>query len=439
MSSPVSGAVLLPTVNSGTLTFYSYPESDSGQAAGANGYAAGAVWNTVSTGTMTVGTGYIVKPSIDASTITFTGTGLNTGNQTISGLTYTTANPKHGFNLIGNPYPSYLNVMPSINSNSNLEPTVWYRTRDNSSLYHCETVNTTSGFGTNASNTGRVTGYIPPMQGFWVRTTSAADNNPQSISLSNANRSHSTTVSEPGVGNVPTTSLKAPSTKNQVYTVLGLNVSNGTTGDETIVMFTPEASSGLDAYDSGKMSNGSASIPELFTVANNTELAINTMSDIPYDTDIALGFTTGKAGSFSISASLITNFAEGTQILLKDMLDPQNPVITDLTSDAYNFNSEITSGNTSRFTLIFKAPSTTTGINPESNGNVWISTHNGQIVINGTTNRVMLEVFNTLGQKVISRNLTGINAQLNNSLATGAYLVRLTFEGKSITRKIIID
>ncbi|MEI6754999.1 MAG: T9SS type A sorting domain-containing protein, partial [Paludibacter sp.] len=437
MSSPVSGASSLPTVSTGTLTFYSYPESDINQSTGANGYAAGAFWNTVSTGTMSVGTGYIIKPST-TSTVTFSGTGLNTGSQTISGLTYSSANPKHGFNLIGNPYPSYLNVLPSISANSDgIEPTVWYRTRDVAGYYHCETVNSTDGFGTNSSLTGRVTGYIPPMQGFWVRTKL----NNQSIALSNSNRSHTTTVTQPGVGSVPTTPLKAPTLKNETYGLLGLNVFNGITGDETIIKFYSGATNNLDPYDSGKMSNGNVNIPELFTVVEGSQLAINTMNSIPYDTEIALGFTTGKSGDFTINTSLMSNFSEGTQILLKDNIDPLNPVITDLTTQSYSFNSDTTTSNATRFTLIFKAPSVATEINDtENKENVWISTRNGQIEVNGNTNnKTMLEVFNALGQKVISKNLTGTNAQLKNSLATGAYLVKLTTEGKSITRKIIID
>ena len=163
------------------------------------------------------------------------------------------------------------------------------------------------------------------------------------------------------------------------------------------------------------------------------------MNSIPYDTEIALGFTTGKSGDFTINASLMSNFAEGTQILLKDNIDPLNPVITDLVKQSYSYNSDTTTSNTSRFTLIFKAPSVATVINPESNGNVWISTRNGQIVINGTANRATLEVFNTVGQKVISRILSGTNIHENNNLPVGAYLVKLTNEGKSITKKIIID
>ena len=440
MSSPVSGAAALPTVDSGTLTFYSYPENDSRQAAGVNGvYAAGAVWNSVSSGTMTVGTGYIVHSSASTPTITFSGTGLNAGNQTISGLTYTSANPKHGFNLIGNPYPSYLNVLPSITANTQLDATVWYRTRDTNEtpLYHFETVNATTGVGTNASLTGRVTGYIPPMQGFWIRTKS----NNQSITLSNTNRSHELTdVSMTGYANTPTTPLKAPAMKNQVYTLLGLNVSNGTYGDETILMFVPEATSGLDAYDSGKMNNNNASIPEIYTVVGGEQVAINCSNSIQYDTEMQLGFTTGTAGTFSIKASQFSNFDAGTKVILKDYLDINNPVIADLSDgSSYTFSSAITSNNNSRFALVFRAPSIATDINPESIGNVWISTRNGQIVVNCTANRTTLEIFNIVGQKVISRNLTGTFAQLNNSLATGTYLVKLTTEGKSITRKIIID
>ena len=71
---------------------------------------------------------------------------------------------------------------------------------------------------------------------------------------------------------------------------------------------------------------------------------------------------------------------------------------------------------------------------------MWISTRNGQIVVNGNTSSgAMLEVFNAVGQKVISRNLSTTNMLLNNNLSAGAYLVKLTNEGKSITRKIIID
>ena len=137
----------------------------------------------------------------------------------------------------------------------------------------------------------------------------------------------------------------------------------------------------------------------------------------------------------------MSNFEAGTKVILKDYLDINNPVIADLSDgSSYTFSSAITSNNNSRFALVFRAPSVATAINSESNGNVWISNRNGQIIINGAEiNGAMLEVFNAVGQKVISKRLTSTNLQQNNNLAAGAYLVKVTNEGKSITKKIIID
>ena len=154
-----------------------------------------------------------------------------------------------------------------------------------------------------------------------------------------------------------------------------------------------------------------------------------------------IGFTTGQLNSFTIKASQISNFPAGTKIILKDYLDQNNSVITDLTDgESYSFTSDITSNNTSRFTLTFKAPSIATDISSNNMENVWISTRNGQLTINAKAgNGAKVEVFNAIGQKVISGNLNGTNTLWNNSLATGAYLVKLTNEGRSISRKIIID
>jgi len=436
ISSPVSEATSLPVVDAGTLTFYSYTESDANQQTGANGYAAGAVWNTVNDGVLATGKGYIVKPGAATSTITFSGSALNSGDQQINGLTRTTINPKQGFNLIGNPYPSYLNVLPSIVANSNLEPTVWYRTRDNANYYHYETVNATTGVGTNASLTGRVTGYIPPMQGFWIKTNS--DN--QSITLSNANRSHSTStdLSGFGLGSVPTTSLKAPEVENHSQTLLGLKISNGITGDETILMFTPQASNSLDKFDSGKLSNSNINIPELFTVSQGCELAINGMNAIPFDTEMPIGFTTGKSGSFTINASQLSNFAESTQILLKDNINVLNPVITDLMTNAYNFESDITTGNTSRFSLIFKSPSVTTNLKSDYNANVSIWSNNQNKITIIAPEESDYTIYNTCGQKITDGLITSNKTIVNTDCKAGIYLVKVNCKGKISTSKVVV-
>jgi len=76
----------------------------------------------------------------------------------------------------------------------------------------------------------------------------------------------------------------------------------------------------------------------------------------------------------------------------------------------------------------------------QTGDNISISTRNRQIVVNGTdVNGAKIEVFNTIGQKVITRNVTGATVQESYNLLSGTYLVRVTIEGKIITKKIIID
>ena len=64
----------------------------------------------------------------------------------------------------------------------------------------------------------------------------------------------------------------------------------------------------------------------------------------------------------------------------------------------------------------------------------------GQIMINGVNgNGARLEVYNAVGQKLFSGNLTGSNTPLNTKFAAGTYLVKLSSNGYSVTKKLIID
>ena len=187
------------------------------------------------------------------------------------------------------------------------------------------------------------------------------------------------------------------------------------------------------------MSNNSTAIPEIYTIAGQELVAINGLNSIPFDTEIPLGFTTATAGNFSIKASQISNFNAGTQITIKDN---QAGIVSDLTDgSSYSFTSGVTTNNSSRFTLIFHAPSVATGINPAENSNVWISTNaNNEILINANTiGDTSVTIYNAIGQKILSKNLTKANVQLGTSFAPGVYMVTVNNSGKTITKKVIID
>jgi len=404
MSSPVTGA----TATNGN-TYYKYVE------AGNNG----STWTTVASGaTFDKMTGYIVKPSVDATTFTFTGT-LNTGAQSITGLT-STATAKAGYNLVGNPYPSYVNWMSA--TKTSLSTTIWYRTQNTTPVYVFDTYNETANTGTNNNLSGAVTGMIPPMQAFWVKVNGGTTG---TLAFDNTMRAH-----QDG-----TNKFRAPAA-NTTQQMLRLQVSNGTNSDEAIVLFNTNATNGYDAYDSPKMTNGNTSIPEIYTFAGTEKLVINGLNSMATNKTIPIGFTTGVTNTFSIKATQVSNFDTDTRVVLKDKVLNVEQDITDGT--AYTFTSAATSTN-DRFVVVFKSASSTTGIdNPAENTSVVVSRNaNNQIVItrNVDSQSGTVTVCNAIGQKLLTTTLTGETTVISKSFSPGVYLITVN----NITKKIIIN
>ena len=414
VSSPVSAATA-----SSNYTYYVRNE-------GANS------WPVVSTGSaLAVGTGYIANLSAGTSTIDFTGGILNNGDKTVT-LTRNTGVTKEGFNLVGNPYPSHITLSKTITDAANSLNTIWYRTAswDGSKYVYAFSTCLMNQDGTYMSTPyGTSTNIVSPMQAFWVRANSGGG----TLTFANTMRSHQS--SNP---------LKAPANINVTQQVLRLQVTNNNAiSDETILYFNSNASNEFDSYDAPKMANASVGVPELYTLATSSteQLAINGLNSIPLDTEIPLGFTTGETNTFTIKASEFSNFDAGTTLILKDYHDINNPVIADLSDgSSYLFSSDITSNNTSRFALIFKSPSSVTGINGNSNPNLWISVNSAnQVVVTGNSGESSVAIYTPIGQKLYSKNLTSANTTLNTPLQAGVYMVTVTNAGKSITKKITIS
>lgn len=424
---------LTPSINSATVpagqTYYSYDESGSN-----TGYTspATAFWKALpATTALTAGIGYIAQPSV-ASTLSYTGT-LKTGNVTVT-LTRTGSTSVAGYNLVANPYPSYLNAMSAINANANVQKTIWYRTCAAGGTYHFETVNTTSGVGTNAAETGTVTGYVPPMQAFWVRTNT----NDQTITFTNAMRAHAGDITV-GAGTVPTTNLKAP--KQSTQQLLRLRITNGESNDESVIYFNSNATNGLDDYDSQKRFNNTTAIPEIYTQVGTAKLAINGMNAVPYDTEIPLGFTTGQSNAFSIKTSEFSNFDPSTKVYLKDNLLNTEQDLTDRRT--YTFASDVAS-TTSRFSLVFRSVELSNGIQAASeNQSILIYKNvNNQIAVNcysSISDNAFISVFNALGQKLESKQITSATTVIDRTFNSGAYVVTVYNGGTSITKKVILN
>ena len=398
MSSPVTGA----TASAGP-TYYKYVEALNN----------GTTWTSVNSGdTYALMTGYIVKPTAEA-TYSFNGT-LNTGNKTISGLT-STATAKTGFNLVGNPYPSYVKWSEALKTN--LDQTMWYRTHDGSAykFYTYHPVDGAGGIGVPAT----VTDYIPPMQAFWVKVNASQTG---SLQFLNTSRDH-----KDGAGSV----FRAPKATNSEMKLLRLQVSNATENDETVLYFNANASDNLDGYDSQKMFNNNAAIPEIYTTAGTEKLVINGMNDVKYDTEIPLGFVSGQTNSFSIKATELKNFEAGTRIILRDKVDV---VDYELNGDnAYTFTSNAVN-STSRFSLLFKSPSIPTDIADTKNSNSYAFVNANNNIVIAAPEKATYSIYNSVGMLIENGKTTAKLQTANCKLQIGVYMVNVNNQ----TTKVII-
>lgn len=377
-------------------------------------------WTAVSSGAgLTAGLGYIALPN-SAGPITFTtqsGGKLNTGTITIP-LTWQGASNK-GYNLIGNPYPSHLTWNKAFTDANvaKIEPSIWYRTNSggsNSSGWSFKTYNAFTGVGVPEGTTG----IIPPMQAFWV----LAKVDGQSIQFTNSMRSHQT--SNP---------LKAPAAQKSENKIMRLQVSNGTASDETVLLFNANAMDSYDIYDSPKMLNNDSNVPDIFTVIDTKKIVINGMSEVKYNVEIPIGFSTATANDFSISTSEFSNFESGTRIILKDKLRPNDEIdITD--GQVYNFSSPAITPATDRFSLQFRAPGVASGLDNSNklNTQVFVNAANQITII--TPEKCNYAIYNAIGMLIENGQTTAKLQTVKSKLQTGMYVVKVNNQS---TRVII--
>ncbi len=407
-SSPFSDAIV-PTGN----TYHYYTE------AGNNG----STWTPLTPDgsvTFTTGKGYVVKPSVTGN-ITLTGT-LNTGNITISGLT-STATAKTGFNLVGNPYPSYLDWNNI--SKTNVGNTMWYRTH-NGIAHTFYTYNSTDGRGIGVPAT--VTNWIPPMQAFWVLVNAGQTG---SLGMNNTMRDHQ---------DVSGNSFRAPKFENTDRQLIRLNVSNGNYFDELVIYTNANAANTFDAYDSPKMMNTSNNSPaiNLYTTVDSENLVIDGRNTLPLDMVIPVTFTTNAyaSGSYSISANELTNLPSGVIVKIID-----NGMQTSLSDGgAYTFVAD--GGTTKTFGLILRSPGAVTSLENNLNGqfNVFVNS-NGKVMLNLNENgndKVLISIYNSIGQQIVRQQISGTSTEIGTNLKTGIYVIEVNNGSIISTNKLII-
>jgi hypothetical protein len=374
---------------------------------------------TNNTTALTVGKGYIANTTVSKD-LTFTGT-LNDGNKAIE-LTRTTGDFA-GYNMIGNPYPSYLDWSAAAAANPDVMSTIWYRTRTSSQIYLFETYNATGNVSSTNGQT-MVTKLIPPMQAFWVNATA-----PTTLNLTNAMRFHADNV-----GN----KLKSLSTDRQL---LRLKVSNGTNSDETVVYTDAQAANEFDRYDSPKMFNNNVLLPEIYTTVGTEKLVINGLSEFKEGMEIPVAFKTATAGTYTLQIGNESTLNSDMSVILKDKVSNK---LYNLTMDnTYTFTSDASDG-TDRFVLILKSSNNTTGLlkTAENVSVEALCNESKQIEVSFSgkpSSDASIRVFNTIGQLLSNKKLENQRSVVYNPTTSGVYILSITNAGKTVNKKVLVN
>lgn len=233
-----------------------------------------------------------------------------------------------GYNLCGNPYPSGIDLatrstMTGITA-TNLVETAWIREDGNFITYNWASGTSTSGFD----------GIVPPMQAMWFRVTEG--NTSGTLQFTDDARVHDNDIV-----------YKQPETN-----VFKLTATLNGRSDEVIAGFYDQASDGFDAFDSEKMFTDNLEFPQVYTVLDGKELAINGFgNNLEGQKIVPLAYKANQPGEFTFEAANLGEFDPNIKVYLKDKA--ANKLVDLRKEGSYSFYVQAPVNNADRFELAF--------------------------------------------------------------------------------------
>jgi len=413
-SSPVTGTQTLGSFSPSTLStrFYEYNTTDD-------------LYNAVpSSSPFSLAKGYLIR--MPDNSVAFGGTaaiwsGNFTGTPNNGDITYAMSTALNGYNAVGNPYPSTLNIDNFINGNtSNISGPLyfWRKTNDATNLTSYSTC-TTAGCTLVNSHTYPYTDFISVGQGFIVKATSSTLNFTNSMRVANnQNQFFKTKKIE----------------KNRIW----LNLSNNTAPiNQLLVAYMSGATQGIDPTIDGAYFNDSQTA--LNTLIGSEEFAVQGRS-LPFDgTDIVpLAFKTEEAGNFTIAIDHVDGLFSSTQDII--LVDASSGTETDLKAGAYTFTAAAGIDNT-RFSL--KYQKTLKVDDQEFNENsITVYKNKGTLMVNsGAVTMSNIRVFDIQGRLIVEqKNVKATTATINNlKIANQVLILKVTSQDNTVVSKKVVN
>ena len=415
ITSPVEGASLANVISNTDL------RTGTGTNIGISNYdnnVPGWVYHsTTSSGTMESAKGYAVL--VNSGDIFFTGT------MPIGPIDKSLTLGQDGWNLIGNPYPSYLAINNSAHAINFLDVNSSSLSNNFSSIYLWDVLDTQSGI--KVVNHATESFDIAPGQGFFVNV----DSDGNSVSFTNEMQSHQ------AIENF----FRSPESTPTIV----LAIDNTEDVETTTIKYFESTTAGLDiGYDAGAFNAGGESNFKLNTHlvedSEGIDFMLQCLSTNEYETSVVPLAVKAEAGLeivFSVEAS---NLPEGIKVFLEDKT---TNTYTRLDEDNSEYIVTLTEAENGIGRFYLHTKSSVLNINDPYLNVISIYKKNSSTIrivglAEGATN---FKLFNTLGVPVKKTSFKAervFDIEIPK-LPAGIYIVQLENENRIVNKKLFLE
>jgi hypothetical protein len=414
--------------------------TDANIAANGSFYAVGAYDNTTDTwtnvtaataGNLALGQGYQMATT-GGGTLSFAGAIAN-GDQSVTITNNDAANSGAGrrWNLIANPFASYLN------GNSNADETNNFLTFNTTAENDVIDDNFEAIYGWKADGTGyaiynnaSTATYIAPGQGFFV--AAAGSGGAQTITFTKAMQ----TVT--GVDDFVAARSSAS------YELVLEMYSDAVKVDDTKFYFKERLTLGLDpGYDAGAFNQSSGFSSRLLEQDSGIGMGINAM---PIDamSNVIVPLVVHQQAGISLKIQIANStIPEDINVYLEDTIEN---TFTLLTNESFELLAQTTLSGLGRFFLHYTTSTLSTDtVSSTSLVSAYKGTGNTYISIEGLqqfSQPANLTLYNVLGMKVLSRKIQNPSQKEMFStvgMRAGVYILKVQAENIVFTKKIVIE
>ena len=369
------------------------------------------------TNDFTVGEGYLIRTPDTHPTSPTAWEGNFIGTPNSGDITFGLSTAGTGFNAVGNPYPSPINIATFLADNTSViagNLYFWRKTNAATGSAYVTFNGSTFSSGPQTNNT------IQPGQGFIVEATAASD-----LSFNNLQR-----VADNGVffRNANTTQADDNS---RIW--LNLLANNEVVG-QMAVGYRADATNEIDALDANYINDSALALNSFVA---NTELAVQHRATFEPTDVVALSFKANTAGNFTIAINAVDglfDMASQTIFLKDNILNTEH----DLRSAPYSFTTEVGTF-TNRFQIVYQ--STLSVSNPNFENGAIVYSKNKTIEINTGTETIatvrVIDIRGSIVSELKAVNTNTLSIPLTQ-VANQVLIIQITgTNGQTISKKVV--